>query len=318
MATEKVIDWCVAFNGGNTDVLSRMFFGLLAKHCGAEAQFHLVDNGDVAKCIDTKYAPADALRYTVQYDWKPSKQGGDYYAESATAPWTVAEWMIDNCGTHSWCILSHFDVIIKGDILSWTRKNIKDDVGIIGTHCPIMAINRAAYRLRRVGFAPSPSANLDIGVALENDLQSQGWKHCKFDEEANRCFHHMGGGGGYHNREEFESMRKRAIEIYDNKNSDCQGVTSVQPSQSARTTNAIHFISSITGLDTPDWRIACMPNMVEFHRTKYHLAYQRSDDPRAVNCPACKKTEAYRIAAERNREEKEENHPRKRSTGGAA
>ena len=42
------------------------------------------------------------------------------------------------------------------------------------------------------------------------------------------------------------------------------------------------------------WRIACMPNMTEFHSTSYHPNYQRTDEVRAVTCPTCKKTEAYK------------------------
>ena len=41
------------------------------------------------------------------------------------------------------------------------------------------------------------------------------------------------------------------------------------------------------------WCIACMPNMREFHRTLYHPSYQRSNDVRAVTCPACKKTTTF-------------------------
>lgn len=51
----------------------------------------------------------------------------------------------------------------------------------------------------------------------------------------------------------------------------------------------IHYTHAVGG----NWRIACMPNMVEFHVTLYHPNYQRSDDVRAVSCPACKKTAAF-------------------------
>lgn len=46
--------------------------------------------------------------------------------------------------------------------------------------------------------------------------------------------------------------------------------------------------------DIPLWKIACMPNMREFHSTQYHPNYQRTDDYRAVTCPACKETDAYK------------------------
>ena len=52
--------------------------------------------------------------------------------------------------------------------------------------------------------------------------------------------------------------------------------------------------------DNSGWRIACMPNMTEFHQTMYHPNYQRTDDYRAVTCPACKKSEAYKEAMERS------------------
>lgn len=50
--------------------------------------------------------------------------------------------------------------------------------------------------------------------------------------------------------------------------------------------------------DSPG-HIACMPGMTEFHRTKYHPAYQRSNDPRAVTCPACRRSHEYNRAMEK-------------------
>ncbi len=41
-------------------------------------------------------------------------------------------------------------------------------------------------------------------------------------------------------------------------------------------------------------RIVCMPNMTEFHQTLYHPNYQRTDDVRAVTCPACMKTPLFK------------------------
>jgi hypothetical protein len=42
------------------------------------------------------------------------------------------------------------------------------------------------------------------------------------------------------------------------------------------------------------WRIACMPKMREFHATPYHPNYQRTNEPKAVTCPACKETNIYK------------------------
>lgn len=52
--------------------------------------------------------------------------------------------------------------------------------------------------------------------------------------------------------------------------------------------NPIHFVFQVG----PE-RIACMPNMTEFHTTPYHRSYARSNDPRAVTCPACKKSTPF-------------------------
>lgn len=59
-----------------------------------------------------------------------------------------------------------------------------------------------------------------------------------------------------------------------------------QVSATGEVTTLIHLIH--------EGRIPCMPNMVEFHATVYHPAYHRSDDTRAVTCPACKKTPTFK------------------------
>lgn len=40
-------------------------------------------------------------------------------------------------------------------------------------------------------------------------------------------------------------------------------------------------------------RIACMPNMTEFHQTQHHPNYQRTNSKGAVTCPMCKKSKAF-------------------------
>lgn len=61
----------------------------------------------------------------------------------------------------------------------------------------------------------------------------------------------------------------------------------------ARTTHLIHYVFRVD----PE-RIACMPNMTEFHLTPFHPNYQRTNETRAVTCPECKKTETYKKAHE--------------------
>lgn len=48
----------------------------------------------------------------------------------------------------------------------------------------------------------------------------------------------------------------------------------------------IHFMYAVGG-GPMDWRIACMPDVREFHQTAEHPVYHRTDDARAVNCPDC-------------------------------
>lgn len=60
----------------------------------------------------------------------------------------------------------------------------------------------------------------------------------------------------------------------------------------------IHLVYALSDESPPDYRIACMPNMLEFHATPYHPAFHRSNDARAVTCPACKRTEIYKKATE--------------------
>lgn len=47
---------------------------------------------------------------------------------------------------------------------------------------------------------------------------------------------------------------------------------------------------------TGQWRIACMPTVTNFATNAYFPNYLRSDEPAAVTCAECKKTEAYREA----------------------
>lgn len=65
------------------------------------------------------------------------------------------------------------------------------------------------------------------------------------------------------------------------------------------TVTLVHFLYDLSADGTAhQWRIACMPNMVEFHSTPYHPNYQRTDEARAVSCPACRRTAEYKRAVE--------------------
>lgn len=46
----------------------------------------------------------------------------------------------------------------------------------------------------------------------------------------------------------------------------------------------------------PSYGIACAPNITVMHATPEREAWHRTDDPAAVTCPHCKRTEVYRKA----------------------
>ena len=57
----------------------------------------------------------------------------------------------------------------------------------------------------------------------------------------------------------------------------------------------IHFMYSVGDIsDNKNQRIACMPHLREFHTTKDHHAYKRTDDARAVTCLECMKLPIYK------------------------
>lgn len=55
----------------------------------------------------------------------------------------------------------------------------------------------------------------------------------------------------------------------------------------------VHYNHFVGGLGN-GWHIACMPNMKEMHTNDaLHPTFIRSNDKRAVTCPACKKSTVY-------------------------
>ena len=61
-----------------------------------------------------------------------------------------------------------------------------------------------------------------------------------------------------------------------------------QLTQYGKVITLVHFVHQ-----TSPERIACMPGMEDLHKTDHHPSVQRSDDYRAVTCPACKRTEVF-------------------------
>ncbi len=301
----EIVDYCVAFNGKNTDVLSKVFFDTLFEQCNmTNVRLHIVDNGQVKELVDKQVNKYNPTWYTPKGEIQPTNPPNDFYVTSILNPWTMAEWMLENCGKFQWCVISHFDMLFTGDVLSWMRSVMSDNTAIVGTHCPIMAINRKLYKNRRVGF--EPSTNKDVGMLLEEDLQSQGYKHTKLDMKTMSMLLHFGGGASYHNKEEFDHMRRRAIAAPTREYKKMDQINVL-----GQTTTLIHyfayekiFVNEKQTMMRDSWRsvemyVACMPNMTEFGQTIHHQLVMRTDCVQAVTCPQCKKTDVYHRALDR-------------------
>lgn len=287
------IDFCVALNGQNVDVLTHILFKSLSDHCNTkDLNFHIVDNGITEPRENLKKIPKDALWHTIDPKWKPSRPLEEYYSESILTPWDVAGWMVNNCGTSKWCMLSHIDLVFNGDVLSWFRNRMADRVGIVGTHCPIMLVNREAYKEQGVNF--NCGDNCDVGILLERDLASKGWIHHKFDMVVNKLLYHLGSGSSHHNKDEYTSIRNRTNNIIEGVDFRCythkEREMGLPGYNSTQTT--VHLTYELSG----KWLTACsdgteyrVSGVVQNHANGSMV----SGDPRAVNCLACKKTEIF-------------------------
>ena len=74
-----------------------------------------------------------------------------------------------------------------------------------------------------------------------------------------------------------------------------------------RVQTTIHVVHPVGEADSESvtgsrvrWAMACTPNLIQLHASRGRpVPYVRSDDPRAVTCPACQETEVFKQAAGR-------------------
>lgn len=294
------IDLCMSFIGENSGLLANVFFNSFAKYCTTtDITLHLARLQVSSEVWDevvkhAKILNVPTLIYNINTEWKPYGDKVNQFSISTvdTTPINnnaaeTAAWCTDNCGNAEWCILSHFDVIWRGDIIRWLKtKQAETGADMVGSHCPIMLLNRAAYRRVNVPFDIHPSVS-DVGVELGKALNTY-WMPP--EPKMEWLFHHMGGGGGYHTVEEFESMRKRAIQLIHKPEWENTLITTLGGNY------VIHLAYKPNGLDEPSgWLIACMPQLrtLNFAHSTAQPNYLRSDDTRAVTCPECKKTKIF-------------------------
>jgi hypothetical protein len=234
----------------------------------------------------------------------------------------TCNWMVSNIGNATWVGISHFDIEFEGDYFQYARS-IMNNADIIGRHhSGIIMIRREAYNKTKVGFSTignlrivktrnnqydeyfithkgSPSdresefcLSLDVGELIELRGATLGLRHIHYSKandpsdtgKSDLFIHHRDGSTLYRDISDQQRPKKD------------MGKSVGQISSTGAIISLTHFTYSAGTLPSgaQDWRIACMPNMTEFHETEYHKSYARSDDTRAVNCPMCMRTQFFK------------------------
>ncbi len=281
------VDFAVTLSGPSVVPLWSLFWQTLTRFNNLDGvTFHLV-NKDVGKPdFDLVAGQCKAKTYSAPY-----KAGHCH----DLIPIDVAEtcdYMVKECGRERWLCISHFDIWFKKDWLSNARRLALPGVAMIRHHCPIMLLNREAYRFSKVKF--SASAVMDNGLQLEDELRSLGWKVESFENfnkegSTHEWFHHIGGGGSYgqDHADRYSQIVSDKLAELNKPRQEPNGVEQID--QYGQTRTLIHYVFRVN----PE-RIACTPNRTEFASPILHLICHRSNAKAAVTCQACKATEVYR------------------------
>lgn len=256
------IDFCVALSGPIVDVFWPLFWGSLQRHNNLNGvTFHLINKDvgtEVMHVITDSMKGVDWYVYNLPYlGGKRNRPQAELVRMSRASRDDVGytcDYMTKNCGDKKWLCISHFDMWFKRDWLDCARNLIADEVGMIGHHCPIMLLNREAYKETMVGFhtmshfvgvphrdggkyeirhvhdpRTSNEGSLsihgfDTGELLELELRSIGWKVDQslglFNEEectdeGHRWYHHIGGGGTHYQESDLVSKRGLVAKMRD-------------------------------------------------------------------------------------------------------
>ncbi len=139
----------------------------------------------------------------------------------------ACKWMLNNCGDCEWCMISHFDIAWREDLLNRYRITIDDRIGQIGAHSDgLVCYRREAVRQCSVGFESfsgfslardharnvdvirhysdnrgglsTPIHGFDVGELLELNLVAKGWGIVsQSHRELNTWRYHLGTGSGH-------------------------------------------------------------------------------------------------------------------------
>ncbi len=241
-----MIDFCVTVTAPNVDVLFRLFIGSLQRYSDlSDVRFHILDRG----CNE---AGREQVHRSLQRYWYHiyDELGKNQCDIGSVDVRSNCDWMVRNCGVQRWAVISHFDVVFKRDFLGWMRQHMTDDVGMVGQHCAVMALNREAYLQCRVGFidisglvaqpigdgsgqyrirhdgdprvklhdGSVPIRGFDTGQLLELELRMLNWKVHPLavwleEGDHHEWYDHHGGGGSCWSEPALSVHRKRAIEL---------------------------------------------------------------------------------------------------------
>ena len=216
MNETEPIDFCVALSGPNVGVLYKLFWVTLSRHCNLSATtFHIINKDVPSSVMDVVVGLMQG--YTTKVYKLPRVVDASLDFNGYDVDYTC-DFMMRSCGICNWACISHFDMWFKKDWLTFARQRIADDVAVIGNHCPIMLVNRAAYKYTTVKF--SCAEGMDTGKMLQREMVDLGWRVESYPElnkesdtlAAQEWFHHIGGGGWHYNEPEVSVKFKFAIE----------------------------------------------------------------------------------------------------------
>jgi hypothetical protein len=230
----KMIDLCVALNGPHVGVMLPFFWHSLHNVCGTELQnfrIHFVDKGctgAVKRWLQSISSPQIIIHQLYETFGETNQTNRKPVPNIVSDCAGTCKWMIDNCGDCEWCIISHFDIAFRQDLLGWYRILLKDGVGQVGSHSSgVVCYRRGAVRQCSVGFESFSGFNLvrdqarrvmvlrhysdsrcddkstpvhgfDVGELLELNLVAKGWEVMSLSHrELDTWRYHLGTGSGH-------------------------------------------------------------------------------------------------------------------------
>ena len=244
----KLIDLCVALSGPHVGVMLPFWWHSIQHVCGTEIQnfrIHFVDKG-CSEPVKTWLQSVSSEKVVIHRLYETF--GESNQTDREPVPNIVSDcagtcqWMLDQCGACEWCMISHFDIAWREDLLNRFRILTKDNVGQIGSHNGgLVCYRRKAVRQCSVGFESFsgfslardsgrdqmvlrhysdtrgglsvPIHGFDVGELLELNLAAKGWEIVSpwSHRELNTFRYHLGTGSGHCGDQ--VQKRKEAMDI---------------------------------------------------------------------------------------------------------